>query len=161
MLRVSAAHIHVLSCAFHQLEVERWSLACFGTIQTPEQEQHPGQCSIPGPWPQYIQYCDVIASTFAFKAITVTMATRPLLSVLRLRQRHCFPVIWEVGKMSLASLDVFEELLHCGPICIGTVATGSLVGLVLPCGLGDKNWFIGPKRTREEKNIVGTSKFHE
>lgn len=37
--------------------------------------------------------------------------------------------------------------MNYAPICIGIVTIVSLVGWILPFGLGGRHWFTGPKRT--------------
>lgn len=43
-----------------------------------------------------------------------------------------------------------KETLNYAPICIGIVTIISLVGWILPFGLGGSHWFVGPKRTIAE-----------
>lgn len=43
-----------------------------------------------------------------------------------------------------------QETLNYAPICIGIVTIISLVGWILPFGLGGRTWFTGPKRTIDE-----------
>lgn len=42
--------------------------------------------------------------------------------------------------------------MNYAPICIGIVTIVSLVGWVLPFGLGARYWFKGPRRTIEEED---------
>jgi len=42
-----------------------------------------------------------------------------------------------------------QTTLNYAPICIGIVTIVSLVGWVLPFGLGGRYWFKGPKKTIE------------
>ena len=46
--------------------------------------------------------------------------------------------------------------MNYAPICIGIVTVISLVGWVLPFGLGGMYWFSGPKRTIEEEDSKNT-----
>ncbi len=42
-----------------------------------------------------------------------------------------------------------QTTLNYAPICIGIVTIVSLVGWILPFGLGGRYWFKGPKKTIE------------
>jgi hypothetical protein len=46
-----------------------------------------------------------------------------------------------------------QQTLNYAPICIGIVTIVSLVGWILPFGLGGRYWFTGPKKTIEEAEL--------
>ncbi|KAK3938979.1 amino acid/polyamine transporter I [Diplogelasinospora grovesii] len=122
--------------------------------------------------------CAVIGSTVAFSAITATatIATNfsyliPIAARYTVGRKTFQPAAsWNLGKYSLplgivAGLyimflftvlllpqlyPVTKETLNYAPICIGIVTIVSLVGWILPFGLGGRYWFTGPKRTIDE-----------
>ncbi|KAF3770596.1 hypothetical protein M406DRAFT_245876, partial [Cryphonectria parasitica EP155] len=118
--------------------------------------------------------CAVIGSTVAFSAITATATIATNVSYLfpiaarHTIGRHDFkPAGFNLGKWSvvvgtISCLYIMFQLivlvlpqvypvnaqtLNYAPICIGIVTIVSLVGWILPFGLGGRHWFQGPKRT--------------
>lgn len=49
---------------------------------------------------------------------------------------------------------VTGETLNYAPIMIGSISVISLLGWVLPFGLGGKHWFKGPQRTISEEEVI-------
>lgn len=49
-----------------------------------------------------------------------------------------------------------QETLNYAPICIGIITAISLIGWILPFGLGGVHWFEGPKRTIEQADSKST-----
>ncbi|OIW22820.1 amino acid or gaba permease [Coniochaeta ligniaria NRRL 30616] len=119
----------------------------------------------------------VIGSSVAFSAITATatIATNfsyliPITARYTVGRKNFQPAKWNLGRFSpifgtIAILyimllfsvlllpqlyPVTKETLNYAPVCIGIVTIVSLVGWVLPFGLGGRHWFTGPKRTIEE-----------
>ncbi|KAK4539886.1 hypothetical protein LTR36_010280 [Oleoguttula mirabilis] len=118
--------------------------------------------------------CAVIGSSVAFTAITATGTIATNFSYLfPIMARHTVgrdtfkPAEWNLGKFSLPMgiisglyimflfcvlllpqlYPVTAMSLNYAPICIGIVTIISVVGWVLPFGLGGMHWFAGPKRT--------------
>ncbi|KAH8892570.1 amino acid or gaba permease [Thozetella sp. PMI_491] len=121
--------------------------------------------------------CAVIGSTVAFSAITATATIATNFSYLfPIVARHTVgratfqPAKWNLGKYSVILgiisglyimflfvvlllpqlYPITKETLNYAPICIGIVTIVSLLGWVLPFGLGGMHWFKGPRRTIEE-----------
>ncbi|KAH8902832.1 amino acid or gaba permease [Coniochaeta sp. PMI_546] len=119
----------------------------------------------------------VIGSNVAFSAITATAAIAtnfsyliPITARYTVGRKNFKPAKWNLGRYSpilgtIAILyimllfsvlllpqlyPVTKETLNYAPVCIGIVTIVSLVGWVLPFGLGGRHWFTGPKRTIEE-----------
>ncbi|KIW08732.1 uncharacterized protein PV09_00673 [Verruconis gallopava] len=126
--------------------------------------------------------CAVIGSAVAFSAITATatIATNvsylfPIVARYTVGKKNFQPAEWNLGKFSpvlglIASLYIMflfavlvlpqlypvdAQTLNYAPICIGIVSIISLVGWVLPFGLGGRYWFHGPKKTIEDLDAVG------
>ncbi|RFU33818.1 hypothetical protein B7463_g2493, partial [Scytalidium lignicola] len=116
----------------------------------------------------------VIGSTVAFTAITATGTIAanfsyiiPIISRYTIGRKRFTPAAWNLGHASqmmglvavLYILFLFTVLLlpqeypvtaqtlNYAPICIGIVTVVSLVGWILPFGLGAWSWFHGPKKT--------------
>lgn len=123
--------------------------------------------------------CAVIGSTVAFSAITATATIATNFSYLipiaarHTIGRHDFhPASFNLGSYStiigtisglyimfqfvvllLPQLyPVTAETLNYAPICIGIITIVSLIGWILPFGLGGRHWFTGPKRTLSEND---------
>lgn len=124
--------------------------------------------------------CAVIGSEVAFSAITATatIATNfsyliPIAARHTVGRRAFRPARYNLGRWSTAigtvsclyimfqfavlllpqEYPVSAETLNYAPICIGIVSVVSLAGWWLPCGLGGRYWFTGPKRTVEEEDV--------
>ncbi|RWQ92737.1 amino acid or gaba permease [Paecilomyces variotii] len=121
--------------------------------------------------------CAVIGSEVAFSAITATatIATNfsyliPIVARYTIGRKYFEPAAWNLGRygpflafiaggyiMLLFAVlllpqvyPVTAESLNYAPICIGIVTIVSLVGWILPFGLGGMHWFTGPKKTVED-----------
>ncbi|KAB5559584.1 amino acid or gaba permease [Coniochaeta sp. 2T2.1] len=115
----------------------------------------------------------VIGSSVAFSAITAAAAIAtnlgysiPIAARYTIGRKKFVPAKWNLGRYSpvlgtvailyimlLFSVSVLllpQQTLNYAPVCIGIVTVISLVGWVLPFGLGGRHWFTGPKRTIEE-----------
>lgn len=87
------------------------------------------------------------------------LGTIAILYIMLLFSVLLLPQLYPVTKVSFPhakssreeiSTDTDQETLNYAPVCIGIVTIVSLVGWVLPFGLGGRHWFTGPKRTIEE-----------
>lgn len=78
-----------------------------------------------------------------------------LFCVLLLPQEYPITSVWLLRMIvvgsAIADYNLQQETLNYAPVCIGIVTIVSLVGWVLPFGLGGRYWFTGPKRTIEEE----------
>ncbi|KAI9737559.1 MAG: hypothetical protein M1834_009714 [Cirrosporium novae-zelandiae] len=124
--------------------------------------------------------CAVIGSSVAFTAITATatIATNfsyliPIVARHTVGRKRFTPATWNLGKYSVyfaivaglyimflfvvlllpQEYPVTAKTLNYAPICIGIVTIISLVGWLLPFGLGGRHWFNGPKKTIEEEEL--------
>ncbi|KAK2605616.1 hypothetical protein N8I77_008442 [Diaporthe amygdali] len=132
--------------------------------------------------------CAVIGSVVAFSAITATATIVTNFSYLiPIAARHTIgrrdfqPAHFNLGRYSaivglISALyimflfvvlllpqlyPVTAETLNYAPICIAIVTIVSLVGWVLPFGLGGRYWFEGPKRTIDEDSSSGGEQLRE
>lgn len=122
----------------------------------------------------------IIGSTVAFFALTATatIATNfsyfiPIVARQTVGKKDFRPAKWHLGKWSLplaviagvyicflfVVLDlpqvypVTAQTLNYAPIMIGGVTVLSIVGWILPFGLGGRHWFEGPRRTITEQEF--------
>lgn len=123
----------------------------------------------------------VIGSTVAFSAITATATIATNVSYLfPIIARHTVgrntfePAKWNLGRWTIPCAVVSSvyisflvvvlllpqiypvtgETLNYAPIMIGSISVISLLGWVLPFGLGGKHWFKGPQRTISEEEVI-------
>ncbi|KAL1880073.1 hypothetical protein Daus18300_001436 [Diaporthe australafricana] len=132
--------------------------------------------------------CAVIGSTVAFTAITATATIVTNFSYLiPIAARHTIgkrdfqPARFNLGRYSLVVgiisclyilflftvlllpqlYPITAETLNYAPICIAIVTIISLVGWILPFGLGGRHWFEGPKRTIDDDSSGGGKPLRE
>jgi amino acid transporter len=126
----------------------------------------------------------VIGSVVAFSAITATatIATNvsylfPIIARHTVGRNSFEPAKWNLGRWTIPCAGVSSlyisflivvlllpqlypvtgETLNYAPIMIGAISLISLVGWILPWGLGGRSWFKGPQRTITEEEVEGAT----
>jgi amino acid transporter len=126
----------------------------------------------------------VIGSVVAFSAITATATIATNLSYLfPILARHTVgrktfePAKWNLGRFSVPCAvittiyisflavvlllpqiyPVTAQTLNYAPIMIGGISIISVVGWVMPFGLGGRYWFKGPQRTISEEDVAAAT----